>query len=331
MPIYRIQYIIIYDIIAIHDDKISKKVNERVTNMNSKYQKFKGIFPALLTPFREDGTINTDSLKKLIGYSLKKGVHGFYVGGSTAEVFLLTKEERKTVYRVCAEAVGGRATLIAHVGDLSTEAAVEYAQYCETLGYDAVSSVTPFYYKYTPAQMIAYYRAIADAVDLPVLLYHIPALSGVSVSMEVFDALLQDDRFMGVKFTSNDFFLFERLRNRYPDKILYNGYDEMMTCGMAMGADGAIGSTYNLMAERFLAIYQACLSNDYEKARTLQHEANDIIALLIDGEDVKASLKYALTSAVGLDMGVCRAPAFPVSEQWKEIFDKNWKTRFIPF
>ncbi|MCQ2431401.1 MAG: N-acetylneuraminate lyase [Clostridia bacterium] len=297
--------------------------------MNEKYAKFKGIFPALLTPFGADGKPDYEALGALIRYTLGKGVAGYYVGGSTGEVFLLTPEERRGVYAAAAKEAKGKATLIGHVGDLSTDAAVGYAKYCEELGYDAVSSVVPFYFKYSAQQIITYYKTLADAVNIPVLLYHIPALSGVSVGMDVFDALLSDDRFMGVKYTSNDYFLFERLRNRYPDKILYNGYDEMFACGMAMGADGAIGSTYNLMGERFTEIYQTCLDNDFIAARKMQHEANDIIAALIEAGDVKASLKYAISECVGIPMGLCRAPGGDVPEDWKKKFMAEYGDKFI--
>lgn len=294
----------------------------------SNYEKFKGIFTALLTPFTENGNVDVTALEQLVNYNLSKGVSGFYVGGSTGEVFLLNPDERRTVYETCARVAKGKCTLIAHIGDLSTENAVAYAKFCEILGYDAVSSVTPFYYKFSKDELVQYYMDIANAVNVPVLMYHIPALSGVALGSDVFDRLLSDPRFLGVKFTGNDFFTFERLRQKYPDKILYNGYDEMFLCGMAMGADGAIGSTYNLMGEKFVAMYKLCKEGKFDQAREIQHEANEIIADLVEHGNVNAALKFALTDLVGIKMGVCRKPFNDAPESWKIKFDAKYAGKF---
>lgn len=293
------------------------------------YNKFKGIFPALLTPFEKNGEVNVKSLERLIDYNLKKGVNGFYVGGSTGEGFLLSREERNSIYTAAARKAKGKCTLIAHIGDMSLENAVEYAKTAEKLGYDAISSVTPFYYKYTPRQIIDYYCEITKKCSLPMIIYFIPALAGASIDSGVFDSLLKNDEFMGVKFTSNDFFTLERLRNKYPDKILYNGYDEMCLSGLVMGADGAIGSTYNAMAEKFIDIYRLAEKNKYDEALKIQHDANDIIAALIDGGDAKASLKHVISKYIGIDMGLCKAPQSDVPESWKENFEKRFKGDFI--
>ena len=116
-----------------------------MTDMN----KFKGIFPALLTPFNEKDEINEKALEKLIEYNIQKGVTGFYVGGSTAEAFLLSDEERLQVYRLVKEIVGKRCTLIAHIGCISTGQTIMFGECVQSLGYDAVSAVAPFYYKFT--------------------------------------------------------------------------------------------------------------------------------------------------------------------------------------
>lgn len=291
-------------------------------------EKFKGIFTALLTPFTQDGSVDVTALEQLMNYNMKKGVSGFYVGGSTGEVFLLSPEERCTVYETCARVAKGKCTLIAHVGDLSTKNAITYAKMCEELGYDAISSVTPFYYKFSKDELVQYYRDIADAVNVPVLMYYIPALSGVAIGLDVFEQLLPDPRFLGVKFTGNDFFTFERLREKYPDKLLYNGYDEMFLCGMAMGADGAIGSTYNLMAEKFVKMAQLCKESNFVQAREIQHEANEIIADLVQNGNVNGALKFALTDLVGIDMGICRKPFDDVPENWKSKFHTKYVDKF---
>lgn len=291
-------------------------------------EQFRGIFSALLTAFDAAGNFSESAQRAMIRYELATGIQGFYVGGSTGEAFLLSSAEREALYRVSADEIGEKSLKIAHIGAISTREAVHYAKLCETLGYDAVSSVTPFYYKFSAPEIVGYYRAIADAVDVPVLLYHIPVLTGGSYGMELFDSLLEDPRILGVKYTSNDYYMFERLRQSHPDKILYNGFDETCLCGLSMGADGAIGSTYNVIGERFVKIFSLCGENRFREAAALQHEANDLIAFLLKAGDVKAAVKYVMKAARGIDVGVCRAPGGDVPESWKTEYAAAFADRF---
>ena len=212
-------------------------------------EKFKGIFPALLTPFDGQDRVDTEVLGRLVDYNLQKGVDGFYVAGSTAEVFLLDAKERLAVMEAVSSRAGGKCTLIAHMGCISTKQAIEYAREAKEMGYDAISSVAPFYYKFSFEEIRRYYFDIVDAVDLPMLIYNFPAFSGVNLTTDNIREFLADDRFLGVKHTSSDFYALEQFKAGFPDKIVYNGYDEMFLAGLSMGADGGIGSTFNFMAE----------------------------------------------------------------------------------
>ena len=285
-------------------------------------ERFGGIFSAALTAFDARGEFCAAAQRAMLRAELAAGIKGFYIGGSTGEAFLLTPEERLGLFRVCAEEAGGKAALIAHVGAISQREAVAYAKECEALGYDAISSVTPFYYKFSAEEIAGYYRALADATRLPVLLYYIPLLTGAGQGFGLFDRLLADPRILGVKYTSTDYYTFERLRVRYPEKILFNGFDETCLCGLAMGADGAIGSTYNVLARRFLQIERLCRANDLAAARAAQHEANGIIEFLLQAGDVKAAVKYAFRRKYGIDVGCCRAPGGDVPEAWKAEYPR---------
>jgi len=224
-------------------------------------EKFKGIFPALLTPFDSRNKISETALAQLIEMNIQKGVRGFYVCGSTAEVFLLREEERKALYRLVKDIAGDRVTLIAHVGDVSTEKAQEYARLAEELGYDAISAVAPFYYKFSFDEIKRYYFDIVSAVDLPMVVYNFPNFSGVNLSVDQIGQFLGDDRFLGVKHTSNDYFALSQFKTAFPHKVIYNGFDEMMLAGLSMGADGGIGSTYNFMADKFIRLMSLFAEN----------------------------------------------------------------------
>lgn len=282
---------------------------------------FKGIFPALLTPFDKDDNVNVAELKRLVEWHISQGVTGFYVAGSTGEAFLLSEEERRLVYATVKEAAGDRATLIAHVGAVSTKQAVEYAKYVESIGYDAVSAVAPFYYKFSNAQVIEHYTAIADSVKIPLIIYNIPAFSGVDLSLDEVSGLLNHENILGIKYTSNDYFKMQQIRARFPEKIIYNGFDEMMICGLAMGADGGIGSTYNFMADKFIKIQQLWQSGDVKGAQAVQEEANKIIAALIK-VGVMAGEKAVLT-LLGYDFGVCRKPFDSLSDEQIEYLKET--------
>lgn len=280
----------------------------------------KGIFPALLTPFDKEGKINEKALESLIEMNIKKNVSGFYVSGSTGEAFLLTEKERKYLYSLTKEIVGDRKPLIAHVGAISTEQAIEYAKIAEKEGYAAISSVAPFYFKFSVEEIKQYYFDVVNSVSLPMIVYNIPAFSGVSMSMETLGAFLNNDKFIGVKHTSNDFFALNSCKHTFPDKLVYNGYDEMFLAGLAMGADGGIGSTYNFMAEKFVALYNAFHNGDMKTAQKIQDDVCVIVKALCKVGVMQG--EKALLEEMGLDFGECRKPFAPITkEARKELAD----------
>ena len=195
---------------------------------------FKGIFTALLTPFDGDGKLNERALGQLIENNIAAGVSGFYVTGSTAEVFLLTPEERRRVMQVTRECAGDRVTLICHVGAVSTDESVSLAREAQRLGYDAVSAVAPFYSKFSFDEIKAHYFKIACSVDLPMIVYNFPGFTGVHLTVDQIGEFLSDDRFLGVKHTSADYFALRQFKTAFPDKIIYNGYDETFLAGLSM-------------------------------------------------------------------------------------------------
>ncbi len=275
-----------------------------------------GILTALLTPFDKDNKINYNALEAHINNNLKMGVDGFYVGGSTAEVFLLTDEERMYLYQAIKEIVADRASLIAHVGSISTENAIKYAKYAEKLGYDAISAIAPFYYNFGIEKIKKYYFDIVDNSSLPMIIYNFPGFSGVNLSADNLKDFLENDKIMGVKFTSNDFFALEQIKSAYPDKVVFNGFDEMYLAGFSMGADGAIGSTFNIMADKFVKIKKLAEDGNMTEARQLQNEANEIITALIKVGVMEAEKE--VLNLMGFDFGSARPPFKKVSKEESE-------------
>lgn len=278
-------------------------------------KQFKGVFPALLTPYDKNGAILASSVQKLIDWNLEKGVQGFYVGGSTGEGLLLTKEERKTLFTYAAEANADRSTLIAHVGTLHTLDAIELAKHAEAAGFDAISAVAPFYYGFSREAIETYYREIAESVEIPMIVYNFPAASGFTMTKAIAEKMFENPRFLGIKHTNADLFQLQQFKTLSRDIVVYNGFDEMFVAGLSMGADGGIGSTYNFMAEKFVSIYRDFRAGNIADARKTQEEANRIIAKLIR-YGVFVSEK-AILEEMGIEMGEVRKPFLPISEEGK--------------
>lgn len=276
----------------------------------------RGVMPALLTPFDNQQKLDKESLRRLVRFNIQQGMDGLYVGGSTGEAFVQSGAEREEVLEIVAAEAKGKLTLIAHVGTVSTHESQQLAEAASRYGYDAVSAVTPFYYPFSFEEHCDHYRATIDAADgLPMVVYNIPALSGVKLTLDQINTLVTLPGVAALKQTSGDLFQMEQIRRAHPDLVLYNGYDEIFASGLLAGADGGIGSTYNIMGWRYQGIVSALKAGDIARAQALQSECNRVIDLLIKVgvfRGLKTVLHYMDVVAVPL----CRKPFAPVDEQY---------------
>lgn len=276
----------------------------------------KGVMPALLTPFDHQQQLDTQSLRQLVRFNIAQGVDGLYVGGSTGEAFVQSSAERQEVLEIVAEEAKGKITLIAHVGTVSTHESQQLAQAASRFGYDAVSAVTPFYYPFSFEEHCDHYRGIIDSAQgLPMVVYNIPALSGVKLSLDQINTLVTLPGVGALKQTSGDLFQMEQIRRAHPDLVLYNGYDESFASGLLAGADGGIGSTYNIMGWRYQGIVKALKGGDIATAQALQTKCNEVIDLLIK-VGVFRGLKTVLHYMDIIEVPLCRKPFAPVDEKY---------------
>ncbi|MCH4172697.1 MAG: N-acetylneuraminate lyase [Lactobacillus sp.] len=267
----------------------------------------KKLYSALMTAFNEDNTVNLQGVRAMVRYNIDVNhIDGLYVGGSTGEAFMLNTVEKKAIFKTVIEEADGAIDLIAQVGSLNLEEAKDLAQYVTDLGYKTISAVTPFYYNFSFAQIKHYYNEIVKDVDNQLIIYSIPALTGVSLSIDQFAELFENPKIIGIKYTNADFYLLERVRNRFPDKLILSGFDEMLLPALALNVDGAIGSTYNLNAKRAKAEMVAFDAGDIQKARDLQQVSNDLITDLIQN-DIYPSLKLVLQE-LDVPAGFCKEP-----------------------
>ena len=259
----------------------------------------KGLYSALLVPYNEDGSVNEEGLRKIIRHVIDKmELDGLHVGGSTGENFLLDKETKKQIFDIAKDETGDAVKLIAQVGSPNVYEAIELGQYATELGYDAISAVTPFYYKFSFKEVKQYYKDITDAVDNDLIVYSIPVLTGVEIGLDDFGELFELDRVVGVKFTAADFFLLERLRKKFPEHLIFSGFDEMLLPAVVNKVDGAIGSTYNANGPRSKQIFELAKEGKVEEALEIQNVTNDFISAVLEN-GLYPTLKYILQQETG--------------------------------
>lgn len=293
-----------------------------------KKEDLKGIFSALLTSFGENGKINEKGVRQIIRHNINKmKVDGLYVGGSTGENFLISTEEKKELFRIAKDEAKNDIKLIAQVGALNIHESVELAKYVTELGYDAISAVTPFYYKFTFEEVKEYYNTIINSVDNYLIIYSIPFLTGVNISVEQFGELFENEKIIGVKFTAADFYLLERLRKAYPEHLIYAGFDEMMLPAVSLNVDGAIGSTFNVNGIRARQIFELTKQEKIKEALEIQHITNDLITEIL-GNGLYQTIK-AILELQGVEAGYCKKPMAITTEKQrekaKEIYEKYIK------
>lgn len=275
--------------------------------------KLTGIYPALITPFTSGDELDRAALRRVIEYNIKKGVDGFYVGGSTGESLLMSKGERKALLEETVAAVNGRAKVLAHIGCFHTQDSIELARHAMEAGACAVSSLPPFYYKFTLAELTAYYMDIVEAVPLPMIVYNAPELTGISFDSGNLGPIFASERVGGIKFTSYDLYQMQRIIAAYPDKCVINGHDEIYLPSLAAGSRCAIGSTFNFMAERFIEIRRLFREGNLDAAAAVQDRVNAVIDALIR-VGVFRGVKGML-NLLGLDCGECRKPFAPLTRE----------------
>lgn len=279
----------------------------------------KGLYSALLISFDEKGNLDEKGTRNIVRYNIDvMKVDGLYVGGSTGENFMISTDMKKRIFEIVKDEAKNKIKLIAQVGSINLYEAVELGKYATDLGYDSLSAVTPFYYKFDFEEIKNYYMTIVNETNNNMIIYSIPFLTGVNMSVEQFGELLCHDKIIGIKFTAGDFYLLERVRKAFPNKLIYAGFDEMLLPAVALGVDGAIGSTYNITGKIAREVFEATKAGNLTLARERQTHLNDIIEDILKN-GLYQTIKEILKSK-GVDAtGYCRLPMKKISAEKVEI------------
>lgn len=271
-----------------------------------KIMKFEGIMPALVTPLKADESVNTEVLTSLINYFLDKGANGFYVGGATGEGIALRTEERMILAEAAVNATANRAPVIVQIAAADYSDAIALAKQAERVGADAISATPPLFFAYDEDDVYNYYKGLADAVHIPLMMYYNPA-AGFNMRAEFAARMFEVDNITSIKWTNPRYDEVIRLKEMTNGEMnVINGPDEMLLLGLSAGADGGIGTTYNFMLDKYLKIYDCFKKGDIKTAQAAQTEADKIIAVLKRYKTIPAT--KALVEAMGFDVGNATFP-----------------------
>jgi N-acetylneuraminate lyase len=271
---------------------------------------FHGIFPAVVTPFDEHENFAPAAFQRLLERLYAAGIDGLYVNGQTGEGLLQPVEQRKRVAEVALRSTPQGKSVIVHVGAYRTADAVELARHAAAIGVHAISSLPPLG-PYSFAETRAYYQTIAAVSDLPVLVYYFPEICPAIKGAQQMLELLEIPNVIGLKFSDFDLYTLSLLKKR--NCVIFNGRDEVLTAGLLMGADGGIGSFYNLVPQLFVEVFQLTRQNQWNAARQVQLRINELVEI---------GLRFPLFPAIktilrwqGLDCGPALAPRRSLTDE----------------
>ncbi len=289
-----------------------------MSDVMSNRKQLQGIIAAVVTPVDQQERFQTAAFERLLERLFAARVDGVYVCGQTGECAGQPLSQRRLVAEAAVRNCPPGRTTIVHVAAHSTAAAIDLARHAARIGATAVSSLPPIGLgDYSFAEIRSYYKALAAACDLPLLIYYHPELCASVASPDHVFELCGIPNVSGLKFTSLDLFLLSRLKRE--TSVVLNGRDEVLAPSLLMGADGGIGAIYNLAPEVFVQIYESAQEGNWERARQLQCAINDLIALIMRFPmvaAVKATLGWA-----GIRCGPPIAPTQPLTtQQESELF-----------
>lgn len=267
---------------------------------------FRGVIPAALSIFDENENLDLEATKEFTEFLLKFDIGGLYLTGSTGEGFLMSAEEREKSSQAVIEVAKGKVPVVVHIGDIGTKKSIDLAKAAEEAGATAISSVPPFYWRFNSEQIAGYYKDIAEAVDIPMVIYNVP-LAGM-MSADMIKDLSQIENIKGVKYTNSDIYQIPAIKEACgEDFMVYGGADELASSNLLIGVDGIVGSFYNLIPDLFIQIKAAIDANEVKKAYDLQKNAVRIINYLVAGGNMVAGIKAVLREA-GINAGYARKP-----------------------
>lgn len=275
--------------------------------------RFRGIFPAIITPMTPDGGLNEAAFREVMEFNIQAGVDGFWVAGGTGESILLTDEENRRIADIAVDQNRGRIKNIMHVGAATTVRAAALAEHAAKAGVEAICCVPPFFYGFTPEQIVEHYRVVGAAAGLPLFVYNLPQATNVEITPELMKKIKDGvPQLAGLKHSANDFSNINTFARMGLDCL--TGNSKLMLPGLVMGASGCVDGPPNAAPELWVELYKTYLSGDMEKAREIQEKAIDFADMVVEN-GFHGNLKALLSERLGIDCGAPRPPGEAPSEK----------------
>lgn len=275
---------------------------------------WKGPMTAIVTPFFPDGRIDEDAFRRLVDRQIADGVTGIVVGGCTGEFWSLSHAERRWLHETCVQAVKGRVPVIAGTSAMSTGETVELTAHARSVGCDGAMIMPPWFVKLPAEDIVAHFRAVSDAVKLPLMAYNIPSTNINPLTPELVDELAGLDTVVAIKESSFDYQNFYRTINRVNDRLLVFAPTREFGCAaLQLGAVGSVGVLHHIWGRNLTEWHNAVVRGDLETGMRMQRMSEAIGAVLTgNGRNLYAGIKGGM-QVLGLPGGVPRSPLRPLS------------------
>ena len=281
---------------------------------------FKGTCTALVTPFL-DNQVNYPMMEQLLRRQMDAGIEAVVICGTTGEAPTLTDSEKLEMFSRAKYYTGNACKIIAGTGSNNTQHTVELSASAESCGVDALLVVTPYYNKATPDGLYAHYAAVAQAVDIPVIIYNVPSRTGLDVPIHVYEKLSRIPNIVGTKEASTDITKTTKLLRCCGNELtVWSGNDDMAIPAMALGAKGVISVLSNVLPAETQAMCKAALNGDYDTAAALQIQLQPLVEALfceVNPIPVKEAMRM-----MGYDCGNCRMPLSPMKDETRNNLKK---------
>ncbi|MGN0550742.1 MAG: 4-hydroxy-tetrahydrodipicolinate synthase [Acutalibacteraceae bacterium] len=290
---------------------------------------FTGSAVAIITPMNSDGSVNFEEFGRIIDFQIENGTDAILACGTTGESAVLNHKEHCDVISFAVERVNKRVPVIAGTGSNDTLYACELSKEAQSLGADALLSVTPYYNKTSQAGLIKHFTAIADSVNIPVILYNVPSRTGCNIQPQTYVPLSQHENIYGTKEASDNVSAVAKIRALCPDDFaIYSGSDDLTVPIMSLGGLGVISVFANVFPKEMHTITKLMLDGDCKEAAKLHIKYLDMMNILFS--DVNPIPVKAAMNIAGFNCGECRLPLVPMSEQGYEALKACMKKHNLP-
>lgn len=272
---------------------------------------WEGIYPAMLSPFDENGNLDFDMFAKNIEAQVEAGVHGLIIAGSLGEASVLSNEEKYELLKHALKIVNGRVPVLLNIAENTTADAIKVAITSENLGADGLMLLPPMRYKSDDRETVAYFRAVAQSTTLPILIYNNPVDYGTYVSLDMFEELLLEPNIQAVKESTRDVTNITRLKNRFDDRLkILGGVDTLCLESLMLGADGLVAGLVDAFPRETVVMYRLVNKGEHKQALAIYRWFMPLLELDIHPKLVQY-IKLAAT-AEGISTPYTRAPRLPL-------------------